>query len=270
MFQSPGAVFFKLGPITIRWYGVMIALGFLLAAFVASRLARRWNMSSERIINLALVIFIGGIIGARLYFVILSWSYFSHHLSEIIATWHGGLSIHGGIIGGILVGAIYCNRARLPFLRCADLFACVVPLAQSIGRWGNFFNSEAFGKPVADSFPLKLYIPLENRPLSYYNYNYFHPTFLYESAWDFCLFLILYFVAAEKLKRYPGIVFFLYLAGYSVGRLLIEPLRVDSIVLLNLPAPSVVSAITLALSIVIAMLLLWRYRSELKDHKPEA
>lgn len=258
MFQSPGPIFLKLGSFTIRWYGVMIALGFMLATLVASRLAKRWQLDSDRIVNLALIIFIGGIIGSRLYFVALTWSYFSGHLMEIIATWNGGLSIHGGIIGGIISGALYCKYSKLPFLRCADLFAITAPLAQSIGRWGNFFNSEAFGKPVLDSFWLKLYIPSENRPQAYQNCSFFHPTFLYESAWDLCLFLALYFLAADKFKQYPGVIFFIYLAGYSIGRLLVEPLRTDSIMFYNLPIPIAASILTLTVSAIgIVLLLKW-------------
>src|SRR4051812_28916627 len=121
MFQSPGPIFLKIGPLTIRWYGVMIAIGFLLATVAAARMAKRWGIDSEKLINGALITFMAGIIGARLYFVALSWDYFSLHQDEILATWNGGLSIHGGIIGGLIAGVIYCRLAKMPVLTCCDI-----------------------------------------------------------------------------------------------------------------------------------------------------
>src|SRR6185369_3324250 len=164
MFQSPGAILIRIGPLAIRWYAVMIATGFLCCGFTASRLAKRWGIDPDEMFNCAVVCFISGILGARLYYVALSWSHFSSNLSEIFAIWNGGLSIHGGIIGGTIAGVIYCWRHKLPTLTVADIVGATIPIAQAIGRWGNFFNSEAFGRPVPDYFPLKLYIPPENRP----------------------------------------------------------------------------------------------------------
>ena len=250
MFQSPGSIFLKLGPITIRWYGVMIFLGFVLASTAAARLAKKLSINPEQLINCAFITFLGGVIGARLYFVALSWPYFQLHPEDICAIWKGGLSIHGGIIGGTIAGWLYCISQKLPALKYADILSAVAPLGQAIGRWGNFFNSEAFGRPVADNYPLRLFIPQENRPLLYRNNDYFHPTFLYESAWDFALFLLLYFVIAPRLRKYPGLSFVVYLAGYSLGRLFIEPLRVDSIMIAGAQAPFVVSAVTLLLSLI--------------------
>lgn len=260
MFQSPGSIFFKLGPITIRWYGIMIALGFVAASIALSRLAKKVGLNSESLINCAIASFIGGIIGARLYFVSLSWGYFHNHLWEICATWNGGLSIHGGIIGAVIAGCVYAYLKKLPALQYADILTSVAPLGQAVGRWGNFFNSEAFGKPVADTFPLRLFIPPDNRPLAYLHNNYFHPTFLYESIWDFALFCLLYFVALPRLAAYPGLNFLLYIAGYSLGRMLIEPLRVDSIMIGDWQAPLVVSAANFALALIAMMFLVFLYR----------
>ena len=260
IFQSPGAIVVKLGALTIRWYGVLIALGFLLATAMAHKLAARWGLDHEKVTNGALISFLGGIVGGRLYFVALGWQYFVAHPWEIFATWNGGMSIHGGIIGGFLTGAIYCYFAKLPILRCMDLGGVVTPLAQAVGRWGNFFNSEAFGRPVSDDFPLKLFIPRDCRPMVYANHEYFHPTFLYESIWDLVLFLFLYFSASKKLVKYPGLTFLAYLSIYSIGRLLIEPLRVDSIMAGTWAVPIVASAVSLALSIIFSGVLLWYYK----------
>jgi phosphatidylglycerol---prolipoprotein diacylglyceryl transferase len=278
-FQSPGAILFHLGPMTVRWYGIMVALGFLAATSAATRLAKRWEIEfagtpgavvpcfEDKIINLALLCFIGGIIGARLYFVALSWPQFSANPSEIFFSAREGfsirgLSIHGGIIGALIVGLTYCWRTKLPILTCCDLMASVVPLGQAIGRWGNFFNSEAFGRPVPEHFPLKLFIPPDQRPLLFSNFEFFHPTFLYECVWDLALFLILFNYAADRLRKYPGLNSCVYLAGYSIGRLLIEPIRVDSIMFapLGLPTPSLVSGISLAIALIGMLVILVRNR----------
>ncbi len=266
-FQSPGAILIKLGPFAVRWYGVLIALGFICGTFVLSRRATEWGFNSEKIINAALVAFIGGIVGARLYYVLLSWSYFQTHLAEIGATWNGGMSIHGGIIGGALAGFFYCRKENLEPLQVADLFASVIPLGQAIGRWGNFFNSELFGQPVPDNFPLKLFISEEHRPIGFEHNSFFHPAFLYESVWDLLLFLVLYNFALVKFRKLPGLTALLFLAGYSVGRILIEPLRLDSIKFGAMQAPLLVSVIWLVLSLAAMVMLIMHYRNKSKTNE---
>lgn len=259
MFQSPGAILLKIGPLTIRWYGVMIASGFLLAAFFAMRKAKRWDINPDSILNCALCSFLGGIVGARLYFAALQWSYFSDHLMEVLALWNGGMSIHGGLIGGLIGGVIYCKLAKVSILTSCDIIGSVMPIAQAVGRWGNFFNSEAFGKPVDENFPLKLYIPPAHRPAGFATNDYFHPAFLYECIWDLLLFLLLYFFAVDRLRKYPGVTFFIYIAGYSLGRLLIEPMRTDSLMAFGMAAPTLASAVSLGIAACGCMLLLRRY-----------
>ncbi len=139
--QSPGQVLCKLGPVTVRWYGVMIALGFVLANYFATRLAKRQGIDAEKFTNLALLCFIAGIIGSRLYFVALNWTSYINRPGDILATWQGGMSIHGGIIGGFIAFYLYCYCHKLPARLIADICAAVIPLGQAIGRWGNFFNS---------------------------------------------------------------------------------------------------------------------------------
>lgn len=262
IFQSPGAFLINFGFLQIRWYGVLIALGFVLAAIMVNRRAREWRLDLEQITNLCLISFIGGIIGGRLYFVALNWSSFWTQPQEIFAMWHGGMSIHGGIIGGFLTAAVYCCYAKLPALRCFDLGGCAIPLAQAVGRWGNFFNSEAFGKPVPNDFPLKLFIPRESKPYQYYSHDYFHPTFLYESIWNILIFLFLYYVAAKRLYKYPGLTFLLYIDLYSLGRLMIEPLRVDSIMAGDTPVPIIASVTGIVLSSVAFLALLFYYKKK--------
>ncbi len=244
--QSPGAILFQLGPLTIRWYGFLIALGAVIACSAATRLAKRFGYDTEHVLNCVFWCFIGGIIGARLYYVALKYDYFLQHLNEIPATWLGGLSIHGGLIGATILGGLYCRKVKLPILPMADLISVCVPLAQAIGRWGNFFNSELFGRPVAPDFFLKVFIPLQDRPEGYREFSYFHPTFLYESVWDLLLFFLLYSVVIHKTRAYPGLTFMVYLAGYSLGRMLIEPLRIDGFSFVGgLQTPFVISAVFL-------------------------
>lgn len=243
-------MFFEWGAIHIRWYAVMIACGFFAGLFIIERLAARFKIDKDHVVTAALIAFIGGIIGARLYFVALNWTTYIQRPEDIFATWQGGLSIHGGIIGGLIVGIAYARFVKLPIARCCDIFAVALPLGQAIGRWGNYFNSEAFGSPVSDDFPLRLFIPEQYRPMELLGHKFFHPTFLYESVWDLLLFGVLYFWVANKLKNYPGATFMVYLGGYSLGRLLIEPMRTDSIMAGTIPVPIIASAASLVLALV--------------------
>jgi len=249
IFSSPGAILFQLGPITVRWYGAMFALAFMVTTFFASKMAGKRGLDENAMVNCALLSFIGGILGARLYYVALQWSHFHDHLLEVFATWNGGLSIHGGMIGVILFGGIYCFRVKLPYLQMLDILCACIPMGQAIGRWGNFFNSELFGRPVPANFPLRLFIPAENRPPQYIGDSYFHPTFLYESLWNLGIFLLLYYVAADRLQKYPGMTLFVYLLLYSIGRLLIEPLRTDSIMAGTIQVPMIASSVCVVIAL---------------------
>ncbi len=262
--KSPGPIFLHLGSITVRWYGIMIATGFLCAAYFADRLARRWGLDAEKMVNLSLIAFLGGVLGARLYFVALNLQSYLQRPQDILATWLGGMSIHGGILGGFLVGVICARYMKLQNIRrYADIFGVVIPLGQAIGRWGNFFNSEAFGSPVPASFPLALYIPPEMRPAKYANVEFFHPAFLYESVWDLGIFLLLYFWGADRLKKYPGVCFLVYIALYSLGRLLIEPMRTDSIMAGEVAIPIVASIVCLVGSLAVIPVMVNKAKHEI-------
>lgn len=260
IFSAPDPILCHIGPLTIRWYGVMIALGAAIAISCATHMAVRRGLDDQKLVNCALGSFIGAIIGARLYYVALQWSNYANNLPDIIATWHGGMSLHGGVIGAFIGGLIYCKVSKSKFWPFCDVITASVPLAQAIGRWGNFFNSEAFGKPVSEDFPLKLFIAPDRRPVQYHAFSYFHPTFLYESIWDFGLFILLYFVLAKRLKDYEGMTFFVYLALYSIGRLIIEPMRTDSIMAGTIPFPIIASAVGLIIGIVGAFVVFLKKR----------
>lgn len=262
--QSPGSIIFSLGPVVIRWYGVMIALGFIAATYFAHRLAKSYSIDPEKIVNAILVSFIGGIVGGRLYFVALEWPTFALHPENILATWQGGLSIHGGMIGCVVAAYLYCHFNKIPFLKALDIGGIVVSLGQAIGRWGNFFNNECFGGPVSSSFPLRLYIPEESRPAQFQNNEYFHPAFLYESILDLLIFLLLYFYLGKKLKRFPGVTFMVYLVLYSIVRLLIEPLRTDSIMKFGMQVPVIASVASLIIAAAGIVILMAKYKQAKK------
>ena len=265
---SPGAVAFHAGPISVRWYGILITAGFLAAAWAATSLARKRDIDVDHLLNGSLLGFVAGVIGARLYFVALSWPVFATHPSEIFAIWLGGLSIHGGIIGGVLAGFLYCRYAKLSFASASDIIGATLPLAQAIGRWGNFFNSEAFGKPVGSEFPLAVQIPLAQRPAGMENFAYYQATFLYESVWDLFIFFVIYFYLFDRLKKYPGINFFIYLLLYSIGRALIEPLRTDSIMMGGMPVPLVISLV-LCVGAGLGVVFVWQHYKQKQIQSPK-
>ncbi len=245
MFVSPGDIFFSIGPFSIYYYGIIMALSLLLGILVASNITKKLypELSSEIIYDIAPYIIMCGIIGARLYYCYLSRDYYLVHPKEIIQIWQGGISIHGAIIGGLIGGILYAKTKKLPILKLCDIFSYGLILGQALGRWGNFFNSEAFGLPTDNFF--KLYIPIYKRPLEYLQYNFFHPTFLYESILDIIIFFILLFVIRKMAKNIDGIIFFSYLIMYSFVRILIEQIRIDSI--LNVFGIPIAQLVSLAL-----------------------
>lgn len=251
MFTSPGDIAFYIFAIPIYYYGVIMAIslfsGVLIARFITGRFYP--EIDPEVIYDISPHVILGAIFGARLYYCLLSYNYYAKNPLEIFALWQGGLSIHGAILGGLIAGIIYAKRHKLPILKLCDIFSYGLVLGQAIGRWGNFFNSEAFGRPT-DNF-LKLYIPIYKRPLEYMQYNFFHPTFLYESILDVCIFLVLFFVIRKSAKKRSGIVFFTYLMLYSIVRIIIEEIRIDSVLNIDgVPIAQIVSAIIILISII--------------------
>lgn len=244
---SPGSVAFYIVHHPVRWYGVLIGIAFLIAYSLMEKLIEKNNLSINHFSNLIFFVLVSSVICARLYFVLLSWSYFKIHPDEIPKIWYGGQSIHGGMLGAILATVIYAWINRLSFYKYIDIIALVAPLGQAIGRWGNFFNNEAFGKPVINSF-VRLYVPKEFRPEQYLSSEFFHPTFLYESILDFAIFIFLYW-RYSSWKSTPGKTFWFYLFCYSLIRFLLEFLRTDSLYLFgNIPGAHIVSIILIVAS----------------------
>ena len=241
-------VLFTFGPFQIRWYGVLIASGIVLTYAIGRKLAFREGIQEDYLIEMVFFGIVMGIIGARLYYVVFEWSYYKENPLEIFVTWHGGLAIHGGIFGGLLAGFIYTRlrkKANIGFLQAADIFTAVLPLAQAIGRWGNFMNHEAYGRPT--DLPWKMYVPTEYRMPGYLNFEYFHPTFLYESIWNVGLFIFL--MGYMKKRKNYGEVTGLYMVFYSLARFFIEGLRLDSLYINKLRTAQLVSVILMILGI---------------------
>ncbi len=229
IFQSPGDIAFSICGFDVRWYGITMSLSMLAGILVILLIRKKYfkNISVDEICDISFMLIIVGLIAARLYYVMLDYSYFLRNPYEIPAVWNGGISIQGAIIGGTLFGVIYAKKQKINFLLYADLFSFGIVTGQIIGRWGNFFNSEAFGIPT--ELPWKLFIPFASRPLEYRDYEFFHPAFLYESILNLAILLILYFVLRNCKNRKDGLIFFLYLILYSVARLLVETIRTDSV-----------------------------------------
>lgn len=211
-------VAFTILGLEIRWYGILIALAVVIGALLAIKEAKIKGISEDTILDLLLVALPAAIIGARLYYVIFSWDLYRNNPMEILNIRGGGLAIHGGVIGGVLAGYIFTRVKKIDFGKLADIVAPSLILGQSIGRWGNFANGEAHGGPT--DLPWAIVVDGVN----------VHPTFLYESIWNFLVFLFLVYYSRKKLKV-DGEVFLLYIILYSVGRLFIEGLRTDSLML---------------------------------------
>ncbi|WP_024546740.1 prolipoprotein diacylglyceryl transferase [Picosynechococcus sp. NKBG15041c] len=257
-FQSPGPILFEVGNFALRWYGLLIASAVLIGVSLSQFLAQRRGVKPELLADYVIWGIIGAIPCARLYYVLFQWGNYADRPQDILAIWQGGIAIHGAILGGAIAALIFCRLNRLSFWQLADLIAPSLILGQAIGRWGNFFNSEAFGAPT--DLPWKLYIPPANRPLSLIEYEYFHPTFLYESLWNlgvFALLLYLFFWGlrhGDRLKT--GTIFFTYWITYSAGRVWIEGLRTDSLMLGGIRVAQLVSLTGMALGI---LGLVWLY-----------
>lgn len=237
------SVAFTIGSYSIYWYGIIIAFGFALAVLYGGRMAYKWKMSLDGMTDVLMWGTILGIILARAYYVIFEWSYYKEHLSEIPQIWNGGIAIYGGIIGAFIGAIIGCKIGKIDFRNLLDLGGLGLLIGQGIGRWGNFFNQEAFGTNTTTApfrmWSLKIHDTLAasadtlaakgmdvdpNVPV--------HPTFLYESVWCILGFFILNYIV-HKRRKYKGEVFLLYGIWYGLERMVVEGLRTDSLYIAN-------------------------------------
>ena len=238
VFTSPGELMFQLGPLSLRWYGLLIAVAVLVGLTLSTRLGQQRGIEPAVIADLLPILVLSSVVGARLYYVLFEWRQFAQHPIQALYIWQGGIAIHGALIGGTLATVIYCRLRRLSFWALVDVVVPSVALGQAIGRWGNFFNSEAFGLPT--DLPWKLTILDSTRiPSAYQGFTTFHPTFLYESVWDLgvCgLLLVLFRQSSRGRINLPtGALCCIYLMAYSSGRVWIEGLRLDPLCLASAP-----------------------------------
>lgn len=219
-----------LGFIQIYWYSIFIFLGVFFASVVILREAKRQKINEEFIVNLIFYSVIFGLIGARLYYVAFNLDYYLKYPLEILEIWNGGLAIHGGIIFGLLTIIIYTKKYHAKTLKVLDIIVVGLILGQAIGRWGNFFNGEAYGAVVTIDYLQKLGLPSFLIDGMYINGAYHHPAFLYESIWNLFGFFALLIVRKYKYLK-TGQLTGVYLIWYSVGRFFIEAMRTDSLML---------------------------------------
>lgn len=221
---SPSSNAIEIGPLTVRAYGLAIGTGVVVAVLVAQR---RWEArggDAADIGSVAVWAVPAGLVGARLYHVLTDWHRFEGRWWHALAVWEGGLGIPGGLLAGVVTGAFIARRRGLPVADLLDVVAPAIPVAQALGRLGNWFNQELFGRPA--DLPWALRIDPEHRPAGFADTATYHPTFLYEALWNLALAGVLLFVGARWRLR-PGQLFIGYVAGYAAGRLWVEALRID-------------------------------------------
>lgn len=243
-------VAFNLLGLEIRWYGILITLGIFLGLFISYMRSIFYNINFDKILDIFIVSLPFSILCARLYYVIFNFSYYSNNPYEILNIRGGGLAIHGGILGAVISTYFMAKYKKINYLRLLDIIAPSFILAQGIGRWGNFFNSEAHGGPISKEFIS--HFPNFIQKGMFIHGNYYHPTFLYESIWNILIFIFLMFLSKKALKK--GTIFYLYIILYSIGRFFIEGLRTDSLMLGPLRIAQVMS-----IALIIICLLLMNF-----------
>ena len=250
---APDRVAFTIFGLDVMWYGLLIGFGFLLATLISYKRAPKHGVEPDFILDLIIWMIPSAIIGARAYYyVIFSWEEFSGDLMKIFAVRSGGLAVHGGLILCFIVGYFVCRHYKQSFIATADLAAVVIPLAQAIGRWGNFFNEEAHGGPT--DLPWAQIIDGVG----------YHPTFLYDSIWCFLLFLFLLWFDIHC-RSFDGQIVSLYMVLYSVERFFVEGMRTDSLMIGPLRQAQVLSLCIIAAGIVLYFLM--KKKQEEKNDK---
>lgn len=266
---------FSIGKFSVAMYGVCIAIGVICGLLLVRHRARQTGQNPDDYIDLAILGVIFGIIGARIYYVIFAWDMYKDNLLSVFKIWEGGLAIYGGIIAAVITAVAFSKRKNIPFFKVADTACLGLITGQIIGRWGNFFNREAFGGYTDGLFAMQLPISavrandmtdeLLVNTVMYGGVEYIqvHPTFLYESVWNLAVLILLLFLG--KVIKVNGQIFWLYLIGYGAGRFLIERLRTDQLLLpgTKVPVSQLLSGVLVAFSIV--MIILFQKRALQKN-----
>ncbi len=254
--------------VSIKFYGVIIAFGFLLAVLFGGRTAYKWKIDLNKMVDVLIFGTLGGIVGARLYYVLFEWNYYRMHLAEIPQIWQGGLAIYGGLIGGLLAAYFTCRKNGLNFYKLLDMCAMSFLIGQGIGRWGNYTNQEAFGTNTSmpwgmysskvEAYLLDHQMELMEKGIKVDTLSPVHPTFLYESLWCIIGFFILYYIM-KKHYKFAGEIMLWYGVIYGAERAVVEGFRTDSLYLgdTNIRVSQILSAVlaVLCLAILIIKLL---------------
>ena len=251
----------NLGPFSVRWYGVMIATGIIAAYLLGRRQGLKEGIKEDYLIEGVFIGIVFGVLGARIYYVAFNYEIYRGDFWSIFRTWDGGLAIHGAFFAALLVTFLYVTfrkKADLKFLQVTDIFTAVLPLAQAIGRWGNFTNYEAYGSPT--DLPWKMFVPLRYRMPGYSEFEYFHPTFLYESLANVVIFAVLYWYLGKR-KNY-GEVTALYMVLYSIVRFFVEGLRLDSLYIGQSEVRTAQAVSVILLVVGIALFIFSRYKGK--------
>ena len=251
-------VAFKLGNLSVKWYGIIMAVAIILAVSMAIFEGRKRQIESNDFMDLLLWAVPLGYVGARIYYVIFEWNYYSQHLDEIIAIWNGGIAIYGGLLAGLAVLLVFCYKRMLPPFLMLDIITPGVMAAQILGRWGNFINQEAHGGPTTLAFLQSLHLPDFIINQMKIGGVYYQPTFLYESFFNLIGLLIILLLRHRKHLFKQGEIFMLYLAWYSVVRFFVEGMRTDSLYLWG--SIRVSQMLSVILLIVVIVLFIYRRR----------
>ncbi|MBE6569898.1 MAG: prolipoprotein diacylglyceryl transferase [Ruminococcaceae bacterium] len=263
----------------VAWYGLLITVGMVLAVLYGNYIGvKREKLKSDDIMDLAFIIILFGVLGARLYYIlfkldqyIVTSGTFLENLKDtlynMVAVWNGGLAIYGGIIAGLITAFLFARKRRIPFVKFFDLLAPTVMIGQIIGRWGNFINMEAYGSETDLPWRMGLLVSYDKTGPETGIWNqeiYVHPTFLYESLWNLAGFILLNILYRKK--KFNGQMFASYLVWYGFGRMLIEGLRTDSLMI----GPFRVSQLVGLASLVIGIIIFIMNRKKLRGNKEEA
>ena len=260
------AIFLDLGIFKIYWYSVILLIAFIIGGILVLKESKKYNIDKERISDLAFYLIIFSLLGARLYYIIFNWDYYSVNLTDIFKVWEGGLAIHGGLIAGLLVLIHFSKKNKINLFKMTDIMVVGLIIGQAIGRWGNFFNSEAHGSITTLKSLQDMHIP--EFIINGMNINgvYYEPTFLYESIWCIIGFIILILIR-KFLNFKTGILTSFYLIWYGIGRFIIEGMRTDSLMLGNLRMAQLISLFMIISGLIIFIVL--NFKKNTKRYKEE-
>lgn len=263
---------FSVGSLEIACYGIVLAVAMVTGLLLVMKVADRTGQRGDDYFDLGMIAIVVSVVCARIYYVAFSWDYYSTHLKEIINIREGGLAIYGGVIGGAVTTALFCKIRKIKFLKTADTAILGLVWGQALGRWGNFFNREAFGGYTDNLFAMQL--PVSDvrsgeitaemwekvKRIGGTEYIQVHPTFLYESMWNIGVLLILLFLTFRVKRKYDGMVFLNYLLLYGIGRFWIEGLRTDQLLLpgTQIPVSQLLSGILAVTALFFLIINKWR------------